>query len=269
MLQSERQEKVLTHLSHNEYLGLAQAVDMLRASPATINRDFKDLANRKLIERVRGGIRLKSRLNEMLSFAQRKLEFSNEKNHLARKAVSQITPGQVIFIDGGTTTFHMGMYLPDMAVHVITNSLRLASLLEDTAIDQASVEITLTGGYLYKQLGILLGPNTNSCIAQYHADVAFLSIGGIGASGIFNTNELVTEIEKMMIKNSDKTVVLADHSKIGKQSMCHVCDLEQIDLLITDHWPENDPTLDTFQNSGIEIIRIKHNHSDNLQTSQV
>ena len=164
MLQSERQENILNYLSHNDYLELANAVKMFNSSPATINRDFNGMANRKLVERVRGGIRPIKKQNGMLPFAFRELQYSLEKERLAKKAASLIKPDQVIFVDGGTTTFHMGMCMPKTALHLITNSLRLATLLEEQAVNQTNLEVSLTGGYLYKQSGILL----LALVLQFH-----------------------------------------------------------------------------------------------------
>ena len=256
MLQSERQEKILNYLSNNDYLELANAVEIFNSSPATINRDFNDLADRKLVERVRGGIRPIKKQNGMLPFAFRELQYSLEKESLAKKAASLIKPDQVIFVDGGTTTFHMGMCMPSVPLHLITNSLRLASLLEEQAVNQTNLEVSLTGGYLYKQSGILLGPNTKTTLSQYHADIAFLSVGGINETGIYNTNELVTETERVMIQKAEKTVILADHSKIEKLAMCHVCPLSDIDILITNKCPQNERILEKYKNLGVEVTTI-------------
>ena len=132
MLQSERQENILNYLSYNDYLTLAKAVKMLNSSPATINRDFNNLAIRKIVERVRGGIRPIKNQNGILSFAFKQLQYPLEKESLARKAASLIEPGPVIFVDGGTTTFQMAMCLPNIPLHLITNSLKLATVLEGT-----------------------------------------------------------------------------------------------------------------------------------------
>ncbi len=253
MLQSERQEKILNHLSRNEYFELANAVEMFNSSPATINRDFNDLARRELIERVRGGIRPIKNHNGMFSFAFREGLYSLEKESLAKKAASLIKPNQVIFVDGGTTTFHMGTCMPKTPLSLITNSLRLATLLEEQADNQANLEVSLTGGCLYKRSGILLGPNAEATLLKYHADWAFISVGGINKSGVFNANELVTESERTMIRNSDKTVVIADHSKIEKTAMCPICPLSDIDILITNNNPENREILEEYKKLGVDI----------------
>lgn len=253
MLQSQRQDGIITYLESHDYLEITTAVEMFDSSPATINRDFNELARSGKAERVRGGLRpIRTPLEP--SFASREHLFSEEKARLAHEAAKLLRPGQVIFVDGGTTMFHLGRALPDFPLHIVTNSLRLAVLLESETLNRPSLEVSLTGGYLYKQSGILLGPNTRKSIEHYHAEVAFLSVGGINRSGAFNTNELVTETERAMIERAEKTVILADHSKVGRAATCHVCPLDDVDVLITTNTDRNADTLDHFRSCGIGVI---------------
>lgn len=164
--------------------------------------------------------------------------------------------GCVIFVDGGTTTSHLGSCLRGGHLRIITNSLRLAAILEDSFAVKSGPEVFMTGGFLHLKSGFLLGPKAEASIAQYHADIAFLSAGGVDENGIYNNNELVTELEKVMMKNALKTVVLADCSKIGRRSMCHVCNLGNIDILITNKLPENSDILSKIRSSGVEVIEI-------------
>ena len=192
----------------------------------------------------------------MLPFTLRQREHSSAKLHLARQAVTLLKPGEVLMIDGGSTTFHMGACLPSFPLRVITNSLHLATVLEERARTQPSLEVYLTGGCLYPNSGLLVGPGAQSTVAQYHANWAFLSVGGVTQEGLFNTNELVVETERRMIANADRVVVLADHSKIGQQAMCHVCGLDQIDYLITDAAAATADILARFQDAGLTIVEV-------------
>ena len=254
MRQSQRQEEIVKYLHTHDFLSVNEALEMFRSSPATINRDFKALARQRRIERVHGGVRPVKKDQDMLPFALREQQYSAEKEILAQKAVSLLEPQQVVFIDGGTTTFHMGMCLPNIPLHVVTNSLRLAQVLEENSLTQPHIEVSLTGGYLHKQSGILLGPNTNNSLAQYHAHWAFLSVGGIDQTGIYNTNELVTETERTMIRNADKTVILADCSKIGIQAMCFVCTFENIDILIANKTEDHVSLTAELAKNNVEIV---------------
>ena len=252
MLQKQRQEKIMECLAGGDYLSVEEAVKLFKSSPATIRRDFMELAESDQVLKVRGGIRSR-KASAMLPFSDRESEYYAEKEEIAKSAVSMIRPGDVVFIDGGTTTFHMASYLPDINIRIITNSIRLASALEEKK-SAAGWEIYITGGFLYAKSGILLGPNAQSSLAQYHASLAFLSVSGIDENGIYNNSELVVDMERVMINNSDRTVIIADHSKIGKQGLVKVCGLDRIKTLITDSSKESKESLSKIR---IEKIMVQ------------
>ncbi len=254
MLQKQRQDRILESIAGGDYLSVEDAVKLFKASPATIRRDFLELAESGQVQKVRGGIRSK-KASSTLPFAERAEFCSLEKEKIAKSAVSRIKTGDIVFIDGGTTTFHMASHLPDMNIRIITNSLRLATALEERKSD-AGWEIYLTGGFLYSKSGILLGPNAQSSLAQYHANIAFLSVSGIDANGIYNNSELVVDMERVMINNSDRTVIMADHSKIGRQGLVKVCSLDRIHTLITDSSKESKDSLGNICKGEIEVITV-------------
>ncbi|HCE46252.1 MAG TPA: hypothetical protein DET40_22125 [Lentisphaeria bacterium] len=254
MLQKQRQEKIMECLAGGDYLSVEEAVKLFKSSPATIRRDFMELAESDQVLKVRGGVRSR-KAAAVLPFSDRASEYYAEKEAIAKSAVSMIRTGDVVFIDGGTTTFHMASYLPDINIRIITNSLRLASVLEEKKSD-AGWEIYLTGGFLYTKSGILLGPNAQSSLAQYHANLAFLSVSGIDGNGIYNNSELVVDMERVMINNSDRTIIMADHSKIGKHGLVKVCGLEKIGALITDSSKESRKYLESIGKDEIELIIV-------------
>ena len=173
------------------------------------------------------------------------------------RAAALLGPGDTVTVDGGTTTSMLASFIPDFPLRVITNSVRLVTALEALHRDHPLLEIYVTGGLLYPHSGILLGPGAQASVSQYHAQWAFLSAGGITDSHVFNTNELVVGTERAMIDGAEKVVVLADHSKIGKHSLCAVVSVENIDILITDEHPENDEALRRIEDLGVQVIKVK------------
>ena len=254
MLQKQRQDKILEGLSGKGFLSVADAVRSFKSSPATVRRDFAELSESGQAIKVRGGLKA-SPGGGMLPFSARAGIYSAEKEALAKSAAAMIKSGDVVFIDGGTTTFHMAGCLPDMNIRIITNSLRLASALEERS-SNARWEIYLTGGFLYTRSGILLGSNAQGSLAQYHADLAFLSASGIDGDGVYNNSELVVDTERVMISNSDRTVIMADHSKIGKRGLCKVCDIGKIGGIITDKNVSSRKSLKLIREKGIEITLV-------------
>jgi len=251
MLEAERHDQMLACLRERGVLTLADAVRLFKASLATVRRDFDKLAGQGGVVRVRGGLRLPPSFSGA-TFASREVQNAPAKRAIARRAVSLLHEGDVIFIDGGTTTYQLADYLPRLKLRIITNSMRLASVLDERSAG-SGWEVFLTGGLLYPQSGLLIGPAAQNNLAQYHAHRAFLSVGGITADGVFNTNELVVESEKIMMTHADRVVLLADHTKLGCRAMCKVCDLAEVDTLITDRAPDAAHRR-AFKQAGVEVL---------------
>ena len=253
MLQRIRQDKIVEYLAENTFLTVEKAVELFSSSPATIRRDFAYLAENNLVMRVHGGIKKLDSQHNALPYAIRENRYSSEKAALARKAVELLSPGNVIFIDGGSTTAQIGYFLPDIDLRIISNSLKLANIIEESHPLNSALEFYMTGGFLYKKSGIFLGPKTQESLSKYHADIAFISVAGIDLNGISNTNELVVETERTMIENADKVVVIADSSKLGQSAMCKVCQLSDIDVLICNPM-ENDALKKQLKLNKVELI---------------
>ena len=92
----------------------------------------------------------------------------------------------------------------------------------------------MLGGYVYPKTGVALGPLTVRMMEDVHVHQTILSVGGITAKGLFNSNMLLVETERQMMRCADEVVVVADHTKIGKQALAFLCELSDVDTLIVD-----------------------------------
>lgn len=229
----ERHERILRLASERGMIYLKRAIEATGASRPTLRRDFQELAERGTVERVRGGIRV-IRKEGNLPFNLREVHHSAAKRAIAQAAVRLLKAGDVVYIDGGTTTYHICFCLPKIPLRIITNSLRVSAYLDDPVHRYGEWEIYLTGGLIQHGSSMLTGPGTLHTLDFYHADWAFLSIGGVVVEGFYNTSEAVVETERKMIERSDRAVILADQSKLGRRAMCRVCGVGRIHELITD-----------------------------------
>ena len=253
MRRSERHEKILNLASERGLLYLESAMQATGASRATIRRDFDKLADQGAIERIRGGIRV-DRKEGNVPFNLREVQHSDAKSAIAAKACRLLRPGDVVFVDGGTTTYHICFHLPRIPLRIVTNSLRLSAYLDQASTHFSDWEVYLTGGRIHHGYNMLTGPGTLHALEFYHADWAFLSVGGIAADGLYNTSEGIVETERRMIERCDRAVVLADQSKLGRRAMCRVCGLENIDRLITDAHPGRSLVEEAMAEQGLTIV---------------
>lgn len=258
MIQAQRIQTILSYLAESPVLTVEGAIRLTNASPATVRRDFDRMADDRLVRRVRGGVGLlQPGPSEMIPIELREVQHPVAKRALAARAATLLQQGDVAIIDGGTTTLMLAQFIPDFPLRIITNSVRLVADLETRHPDHPQLEIYVTGGILYPHSGLLLGPRTENSISQYYAQWAFLSAGGITERGTFNTNELVVGTERAMIESAEKIVILADHSKIGRPALCAGAQLNEIDILITDLFENNEPTLRLIEQTGVQVIRVE------------
>src|SRR5262249_43429590 len=94
----------------------------------------------------------------------------------------------------------------------------------------------ILGGYIYPRTGVALGPLTVRMMEDIHVHQTILSVGGVTAKGLFNSNLLLVETERRMMRCADEVVVVADHTKIGRQALAFLCALAAIDpFLVAPH----------------------------------
>ena len=149
---------------------------------------------------------------------------------IAATAAGLIRDGEVILLDGGTTTLELARLLVGRPLQIVTNSLPIAALFTNSR----ETDLVILGGYVYPATGVAVGPLTLQMMKAIQVQLAFLSVAGLTARGLFNSNPLLVETERQMMRCADKVVVLADHSKIGRQSLAFLCKLSAIDTLIVD-----------------------------------
>ncbi len=256
MSQRSRIKAIVHLLQQKSELTVDEACKLFDASPATVRRDFNLLTANGEVEKTWGGIaRLSDHKSDMQPLRFRQTQNIQEKKAIAKKAASLVQEGDVILIDGGTTTLEMALLIANLKIRIITNSLLIAHEIQHKRAGWKGAEIFLTGGFLYPDSGLIVGPEANKNIMQYHADYAFLSAGGIEEKIITNSNQLVVETERTMMQQSDQVIILADKSKIGSRNMVKLCDPEEVDILITNVQVDN-PILSTLKKSGINILQV-------------
>ncbi|MGP8252457.1 MAG: DeoR/GlpR family DNA-binding transcription regulator [Terracidiphilus sp.] len=199
----------------------------LKTSEASVRRDLGALESQRLLKRVYGGA---IPIQAPGEYAVESAKLSEEKDHIARLATNLIEDGQTVIIDGGTTATAVARALAGKRIHVITNSLPIAEVLES----DREIELTLTGGYLDPRIRVMLGPFCEQMLGAIRADVVIMGMGGITEAGFSNNNTLVVGSEKKMIEVADKLIVVADHTKFGRGAIFPVAPLDAADIVVTD-----------------------------------
>jgi DeoR family fructose operon transcriptional repressor len=227
MKAAERQLRIRQMLESRDFLDVETLCHELKASEASVRRDLGALENERVLKRVYGGA---VPVQTSGDYAVETVKQSDEKSHIARLTANLIEDGQTVILDGGTTAAAVAKALATKSIHVITNSLPIAEVLESFR----NIELTLTGGYLDPRIRVMLGPSCEQMLSSIRADAVIMGIGGITESGFSNNNTLVVGSEKKMIEVADKVIIVADHTKFGRGAMFQVAPLSAADIVVSD-----------------------------------
>ncbi len=249
MQAEERQKRIEEHLLKVEFASLDELSELVDASVSTVRRDLDMMETKGTLRRTHGGARLANPKSDEFTFSARDTHQLTEKEAIGRACAELVQSNQTIIIDAGTTCYHVARYLEAKAPQVVTNSLPVANLLAGAN----KLEVVVSGGVIYPRLGVLIGPLAVEGFSKIRADAAIMSCGGITADGITNSHGLLIEIQRAMIDASRKVIFCIDSSKFGRQSITKLCDLDVIDIIVTDKGVPAD-LLKVFRKKGIEVI---------------
>jgi DeoR family fructose operon transcriptional repressor len=228
MIVDERRAKILRIAEESGFVSLQRLVTEVEASESTIRRDLEFLDAMGQIQRTRGGA---SFLGDSFSdFDARRSRASVEKQQIARRTADLISSGETVLLDGGTTTLEVARYLTGKSLQILTNSLPIASLL----MNRPEVELIFIGGYVYPKTGVALGEQAVEALRKMHAGRLVMSTGGITAEGLFNSNALLVDTERQMIRTADRVTLVADSSKFGQRALSMLCPLTDVHEIVTD-----------------------------------
>jgi DeoR family transcriptional regulator, fructose operon transcriptional repressor len=230
MRQAERILKVQELFTKQEFVNFEELCKRFNASKSSIRRDLMELERKGVLRRVHGGaISLQTR-DEVMDFTRLSVSSHDEKMSIGKTAASFVEDGQTVILGGGSTVAEVAKNLIGKSIQIISNSIPVAQIFWDSK----QVEVTLTGGYLFPRLGVQLGPICERMLNSVSADVLIMGIRGITVAGISDSNSLIVESLRAMIKAARRVVIVADHSKFGYDAMIHVASLSDIDQVVTD-----------------------------------
>jgi DeoR/GlpR family transcriptional regulator of sugar metabolism len=230
VLVEERRQLVLELVSRQGFISLADLARTVQVSESTIRRDLDYWDQQGKVKRTHGGAIFVGDGSALPALEERVSSQMAEKQAIARAAAARVADGEAVLLDGGTTTLEVARLLVGRPVQIVTNSLPIANLFASSR----ETDLVFLGGYVYPKTGVALGPLTVRMMEDIHVHQTILSVGGLTAKGLFNSNLLLAETERQMMRCADEVVVVADHTKIGRQALAFLCELSAIDTLIVD-----------------------------------
>lgn len=228
----ERHQFILNYLYEKGSINVLDLCKELDVSSVTIRKDLKVLEERQLLFRTHGGATLNDPYTSDRSVIEKEKMQSEEKAMIATAAAKLVEANDSIIIASGTTVLAMARYIhPKENLIVVTSALNVAIELNR----HQHVEILQLGGTMRATSASVAGPYAEKILEDFFCSKLFLGVDGIDPEfGLTTTNVQEAHLNRKMIEVSHKTIVLADSTKFGKRGFGRICNLDEIDEIITD-----------------------------------
>lgn len=253
MLPAERRQYILDRLYENKAIAVNDMAEQLDVTPMTIRRDLQAMEAEGLLKKSHGGAVLAESIVKEATYVNRKQAHTSEKQRIAAAALPYIESSMSIYMDAGTTSYELAKLMVHRKwrdVTVVTNDLAIGELLTPIS----GIHVIMIGGSIDAESVSTCGLFAVEMVRRMHFDLCFL-----GTQAITSTWRVMTaNAEKIALKQAclaaaDTSIIIADHSKMGKHKLYDIFTLTEADILITDY-EASDEEKQFFQEHDLTYI---------------
>jgi DeoR/GlpR family transcriptional regulator of sugar metabolism len=249
VLAPERHQQILQLVAVHGSVRTAEVARSLGVTEETVRRDLEKLETEGKLNRTHGGAMRGESGRRDLPFTSRESMNVPEKRALARHALRHIESGDTILLDASSTALEFARQLPDLPITVLTNALKIAIELSD----RAELRVVMVGGVVAPRSLSCVGPLSDHAIECINVQKAFFSCRGVDATrGLSESDDEQARFKRRILALSERTYLLADHTKLGLRSAFFFAPASGIDILITDRDPAPDFAA-AMRAGGVEI----------------
>jgi DeoR/GlpR family transcriptional regulator of sugar metabolism len=246
---ADRRREIVERIRRDGRVAVAELALRLETSEVTVRRDLDVLAQSGVLLRIRGGAVSQLKRGEELPFSMREIDGADAKVRIADMAASLVRDGEAIVVDSGTTGLAVARALAGRRLTVMPLSLQAATVLSG----EASISLLLPGGSTRFGEGSLVGPLTEANIASLRFDTVVLTCCGVSVSGGVTAHDLAdAAVKRAAVKAASRTVLVVEGAKFARTALALVCQLDEIDVVITDRAAPGD-AVSALEGMGIEV----------------
>lgn len=253
MLGEERRKIILRELSSRGAITVTGLRQTLGYSETTLRRDLQRMARAGLLRRSHGGAVIDAADDPAEpSLSAKAVLYGAEKEAIGAAAARLVGAGDIIALNGGTTTVQVARALRAVTgLYVVTNSIGVATELAGLP----GLQITVTGGAL-RGSGELTGPLAEQSLKDLYVQTAFLGVDGLTVRhGLTTYNATEAHTNRAIIARAERVIVVADHTKIGRVTTALIAPCTAISMLITD-MAAPPAHVAELRDAGIEVITV-------------
>ncbi len=254
MLAVERRNRIIEKLQEDRRVVVSDLADVFKVSEETIRRDLERLDKDGIATKSYGGAVVNEGLSIDLDlpFNVRRKRNIPEKQTIARLVAEMVSDGDFLMLDASSTAVFIAKTLKNTKkdLTIVTNSIEILLELSDVeGYNVISSGGILKGGYL-----ALTGPQAIEGLSSFNVEKSFFSCKGIDPKrGITEGNSYFAETKRAMMYSARMRVLTVDSSKFNNVGFSRVCDLKELDRIVTDRKPA-DTWLELFDRYRIEAF---------------
>ncbi|MBR3223163.1 MAG: DeoR/GlpR transcriptional regulator [Kiritimatiellae bacterium] len=236
-MENLRTRQILAYLKSKKSCSLDELMKRFRVSSATIHRDAEILAQRGVVERVRGGLVYHDAPDshgDAAGYQNRVVANRSAKVLAAKKALAMIEEGDIIFLDSSTTVFELAMLLTHASfdhLTVITNAVPVMHLFRKFPAHWSLIGL---GGNYDPQLNSILGMSALDQLSHFNVTKAFVSAFGLDEKTATTNHERQAEILRRVLDMADRHYLLVDRTKLGRKGLYRIAARGGFDAIVTD-----------------------------------
>jgi DeoR/GlpR family transcriptional regulator of sugar metabolism len=225
----------------------------LEVSTMTIRRDLRRLADEDIVTLVHGGAVYNEGGAYLPALTVREKTMRREKSAIAEYCAQQIPEGSAVYLDNGSTTVEIADALRGKQnIAVLSHSLPVLNILSHAKNIQL---ISVSGIYEPRAKGFF-GDLALRMLRQFRIDIAFLGVTAVDADdGVMSAVFYEQALKKVLVERAKKKILAIDHTKIGGSSFLKVCDLHEIDGIVTDKFADA-TFIAKAKRMGIEVAQV-------------
>ncbi len=270
MMAEERREHIAAAVAQRGFMSIGDITAQTGCSVATARRDLDAIARAGRIRRSRGGAIAALQASPAATPVSPRQEGPEEmratwaapavanpdpflaiKQRIARAAAALVADGDTVGLVGGTTTLEVARCLRGRQLGLVTNAIDIAREL--AAVPGSRV--VLVGGVLNAGMDELVGPLAEGMLAQIRVDTLFISVDGLSVeAGATIIGDIEAPVVRAFAARARRTIIVADHRKIGRTAVTQVLPIAAVHALVTDAGPS--PARAAIEGAGAHIIAV-------------
>lgn len=246
-----RRGLIAARLASGQAVVAADLAAEFALSEDAIRRDLRALAADGLCRRVYGGA-VPIAANDR-PLAARMKEAPDRKSALARAGAATVRPGELVFLDTGSTNLALVEFLPEDAdLTVATNAVDVAAAV----LRRQDLRLLMIGGEVDPHLGGCVDAAAVDSLSRLRIARGFVGVCALSMSdGVLTTHFREAAFKRSLIERSRHVVGLITRDKLQADAAHRVAGLEALHTIVIER-DVGASVMKALRRSGAEVVPV-------------